>query len=490
MRACVVLALVLAGCARMDYVKVPTPTQYSQWTDQDQRRADGMKGVRYYLPRPFVHLKEPTPVAQRVAFVTFVLKGNQYEFVPPQNPPSWLLRVVPKQVSIRQALAAMLATPSRQDDPPKPGEQQEGTPTEGEGTKRPDAAQAPPTKLTARTGFINQSDPVTHLGSQMDIVYLPDFEEQFVIRPSFGMGQGDVETRLRNGWAAEVFSQQVDNSNLIPYVIRQVEEATQAAGRVAIELSKMGIVTLPTPSGAAKEEAGEVSPERAREVLGDVVLFKVAEIRIAQPGVYPILKPRELRQWLKASTVVSGTDPDDAFELFLQQANTPWIRPDVSFIPCPPFTMVGFNTTTDVLLAPATAAIAQADGPDEQNATPTPENAEATAAKEKIKAALLKDVSALGAQATKVNEQTVEVDSNAAGNATVIRLTNPTMEETPEVRQSIDQWISTALSLAEDSIDPDRITFVKTTAGDSLSHVEVVVPSDLASLAGKVDDAG
>ena len=68
--ALVFLTAAISGCARLDYVKVPTPTQYSGWTDEDQQKADSMKGVRYYLPRPFLHLKKSIPVAQRVAFIT------------------------------------------------------------------------------------------------------------------------------------------------------------------------------------------------------------------------------------------------------------------------------------------------------------------------------------------------------------------------------------------------------------------------------------
>jgi hypothetical protein len=47
----------------------------------------------------------------------------------------------------------------------------------------PEVSDKPPTELTPKTGFINDTDPVTKLSALMDIVYLPDFEEQFVIQP-------------------------------------------------------------------------------------------------------------------------------------------------------------------------------------------------------------------------------------------------------------------------------------------------------------------
>jgi hypothetical protein len=192
----------LAGCAGLDYIKVPTPTQHDSWTDQDQSKADAMKGARYYLPRPFLHLKESIPVAQRVAFIGFHLDPNEGAYVLdlPQNAPTWVTSVAPRKISITQALAATLAKTRVAAATP-----QAGAPGSETGPSRAEAP-APPGALKANTGFINQSDPVTALSAKMDVVYLPDFEEQYVIRPRMGLGKADIETRLRNGWAAEVFS--------------------------------------------------------------------------------------------------------------------------------------------------------------------------------------------------------------------------------------------------------------------------------------------
>jgi hypothetical protein len=76
----VLTIVVIMGCAKLDYVKVPTPSQYASWSDTDQRKADGLKGVRYYLPRPFLHLKQSIPVAQRVAFISFRYNPKAKEY--------------------------------------------------------------------------------------------------------------------------------------------------------------------------------------------------------------------------------------------------------------------------------------------------------------------------------------------------------------------------------------------------------------------------
>jgi hypothetical protein len=104
--------------------------------------------------------------------------------------------------------------------------------------------------------------------------------------------------------------------------------------------------------GGARQESASLG-ENAADVLGKTLLFKVVEVSMAQPGLYPILKPREMQHWLGRDVLVSGADPQETFELALQQANLPWIRPDMAFIPCPPFTVVGFNVTADVFLLPA-----------------------------------------------------------------------------------------------------------------------------------------
>ena len=110
--ALVFLIAAINGCARLDYVKVPTPTQYEIWTDKQQKRADNIKGVRYYLPRPFLHLKQSVPVAQRVAFISFGFETRTvnnvteqgYYLQMPDNPPTWLKRLAPEKISVSHRL--------------------------------------------------------------------------------------------------------------------------------------------------------------------------------------------------------------------------------------------------------------------------------------------------------------------------------------------------------------------------------------------------
>jgi hypothetical protein len=507
------VSCLVSACAGLDYLKVPTPTQYSNWTDNDQKTADAMKGVRYYLPRPFLHLKQSTPVAQRTALVSFRYDNAQKAYVleVPQDNPTWVRKIAPTKISITQALAATMAgkplatsknggeqvqsTKAGAGEDGKSDESAKGDSAQKTGPDTSPPASPPPSDLHARTGFINDTDPITRLGDRMDVVYLPDFEEQFVIKQKFGLGKADIETRLRNGWAAEVFAQKVDNSNLIPYVVDQLTKTSDAAA---------GIFTtwLPVASGlppGAKppslpqlqsSKAGEPDQQAAKNFLGDILIFKLAEVKIAQPGLYPILKPREIRQWLKFSGVVSGSDPEASFDAFLRQSQVPWIRPDMAFIPCPPFTMIGFNTTTDVFLAPATdriEEIASLEPPPKSDGKQPGANKLNDESTKKIEDALKKkDVAKekLGdALALQLELSSLTVAKDALGKSVVVSVPlKGAFDLTNDVKNKIASWIADVTPAAKDKSDVKAV--VTDPSGDK--RLEVQINATAQEVAGSI----
>lgn len=458
----------VASCAGLDYVKVPTPTQYSTWTDEDQRNADKMEGVRYYLPRPFVHLKQSVPVAQRTAFVSFVYdsRTKRYRATLPTAAPTWLVRAVPQSLSPAQALRLLSVASGAPKD--SLANEQDGTPREKPPSEPaqpmddqpdPKADDKPPTTLKATTGFINDTDPVTELSDLMDVVYLPDFEEQYVIHARTSLGQASIETKLRNGWAAEVFSNTVDNSNLIPYVFNQVEKASELAAKIVTTwasqgASDLGAVAL--ESLAHQQSAG--GDEGSLQLLGDVLLFKVAEVKLAQPGLYPILKPREIEHWLgKAAAPLTNGDPEANFETFLSSQRLPWIRPDMAFIPCPPFTVIGFNVTTDIYFAPASRPI---DLTTRTKVTKPTDHAAPSSGVLKLFEALLR-ARAGGAHAEirSLTGSDIEAQADATKTATVIRLKGKAGAFKADNKNDYGTWASTALKLSantqvQTAIDP------------------------------------
>jgi hypothetical protein len=367
----VIAVTITAGCAKITYQKVPSPVQWgSNWTIEKQIEADKMEGPRFYLPRPFLVVKTPVPIAARVAFISLEYDQSQkkYKLSLPSEAEAWVKRLLPNALTISQALKLKLATegPGKQEAAAtgkaaeESGKGEEAPPKEGTAKKE---EPAPPTTVIGRVTSLYKEDPVTKLGELFDVVYLPDFDEQFVIGRSFGLGKGDVQISLRNGWAAEVFGEQIDRSNLIPYVINQVENASKAALNVARDWGLMSagipVGALPLPSIGVKQEAlgaGE-DTTRALDMLGQTVLLKVVEIRVAQPGIYPILKPREILDWFGVAgqrVIISAATPDAALAELLNQKGLSWIRPDLAFIPAPPFTMVGFNIVNDAYIGTVT----------------------------------------------------------------------------------------------------------------------------------------
>jgi hypothetical protein len=361
--------------------------------------------------------------------------------------------VAPRAISVTQAIASVLAVRDMSEEKGSEKELQAGAP-EGEkpSVTGPDkqTKEPPPSSLKADTGFINASDPVTHLSEKLDVVYLPDFEEQYVIQPKTGLGQARIETRLRNGWAAEVFSQAVDNSNLIPYVIRQVEQASNAAAGIATTWipAAMGLPPGTKPLAAFKSfglEAGDVEDaDEAARVLGGILLFKVAEVRVAQPGLYPILKPREIRQWLKIGSIISDEDPEATFETFIQQANVPWIRPDMTFVPAPPFTVIGFNTTTDVFLAPSSQPT-QPMNPETTGGVAPPDRSVADSIdKERIKKALMEGKgNSIDNAINSLSENDIAIRATDGSKGTVIRMQSSQFK--PENLEKYKLWVLQAL---------------------------------------------
>jgi len=360
------------GCAKITYQKVPSPVQWgSNWTMEKQIEADKMEGPRFYLPRPFLVVKTPVPIAARVAFISLEYDQSQknYKLSLPREADTWVKRLLPETVTISQALKVKLATEvsGKQEAgaagkaADEPGKKEEAPPKEGAAKKE---EPTPPTTVIGRVTSLYKEDPVTKLGELFDVVYLPDFDEQFVIGRSFGLGKGDVQISLRNGWAAEVFGEQIDRSNLVPYVINQVENASKAALNIATTwgLTSVGVpvgaLPLPTNVGA-KQEALATGDDQARalDILGQTVLLKVVEIRVAQPGIYPILKPREIIDWFGVEgqrVIISAVSPDAALAELLRQKGLSWIRPDLALIPAPPFTMMGFNVVNDAYIGAVT----------------------------------------------------------------------------------------------------------------------------------------
>ena len=73
-----VLAVILAmtACVDAKIRKVRDPSDYTCWTDEDQRAVDRLCGLRFYLSRPYVAVHKPFPVTARTYLVDGVLSED------------------------------------------------------------------------------------------------------------------------------------------------------------------------------------------------------------------------------------------------------------------------------------------------------------------------------------------------------------------------------------------------------------------------------
>jgi len=75
-----ILCAATIGCAEVKIRKIPASVNYQDWRNGDQARADNIPGFRYYLPRPYVAVKQEFPVAGDDFLVAGTI-GNNGEVV-------------------------------------------------------------------------------------------------------------------------------------------------------------------------------------------------------------------------------------------------------------------------------------------------------------------------------------------------------------------------------------------------------------------------
>jgi len=413
------MAGLLAGCATVTVRKVPAPSQYMEWTDEMQRRADEMQGIRYYMPRPFINVFESFPIRTDI----YLAQG----VVSPDGKYISLTSVVPEEVfsnpdAARERHAApagvrlpspwdsavaaqgrftipvaMVKMPPREGAAPPPGTtpgdvpraqsaggalgpsvarevllrvlQGADPPIEFKGTgldgatladilknyfeQKGSAGPAPPTPLVSkleagkptgiqRTQVMNDNSlyAYTPMRGNFDVVYLPDFEEQYVVNGSANLGNANVALVTGQGWSLQGLDAVADNSEINRRIFDLIDTAVQVAKTAAFKGLNF-VPAAPVTQGAGGtlvlDDEAEVE---WKELAGTPVTLKFVVIHYAAKGVYPVLKPRELQQryW--------QTDPRfgyrygrhfcalDLFKLFPQK--TPASLVGLDFAPAPP----------------------------------------------------------------------------------------------------------------------------------------------------------
>jgi hypothetical protein len=342
-------AVALGGCATVNVKKVPSPAQYiidgrSYWTPAMQQEADKMEGFRFYLPRPFVSVFESFPVAtdiylgkgrvspdgRYVAIDSIMPLSTREDFssigsgatraFPSdlQIPGEWIFRPggapgqpVPQGPGEARA-GAEEAAPLSPDTMRKLQEAVEASrDSAGEAKKQSAAAQGAATQAAASAGKAKESAQqevtgqnrraVTNdngafayqpLRGNFDLVYLPDFDEQYAVSSHSGLGNAQFQVNLGQGWSLQGFNSFTDNSALTKRVFDVIDSGLEL-GKAAARAAALS-AGIPLPGEA---RAGVETPPpglRMEQAPGTPVALKIVVVQYAAKGLYPVIKPREL----------------------------------------------------------------------------------------------------------------------------------------------------------------------------------------------------
>jgi hypothetical protein len=207
--------------------------------------------------------------------------------------------------------------------------------------------------------------PLEKINDVFDVFYLPDFDEQYAVRVSAGLGKSSASVGLENGWMMEHATMEIDNVELGKFIFRNIEKFIDIGAAAASRGA------APAAS-AAKQLTDKAKTQSLVPGEKPTVVLRVRYVANATPGLYPILKPKESGN--PGSVSIEGNKP-----------------PTYVLIPFRPYTVLAFNVERQVLITLLNAAADRQPPPNGRDSS--------TSAKAKIEETLKK-------QADKITEPT------------------------------------------------------------------------------------
>jgi hypothetical protein len=393
---------VLVGCATVNVKKVPSPAQYvidgkNYWTPAMQQEADKLEGFRFYLPRPFVSVFESFPVAtdiylgkgrvspdgRYVAIDSIMPLSTREDFAAIG---SGTARALPGDLQIPRDWIFRPGAAASQAGQQKPGEARaatEGAPLSADAMRtlaevteasRDSAAKAEKQTSAAqnaaaeaatsagnakgsaqqvtgqsRRGVSNDNGAFAYqpLRGNFDLVYMPDFDEQYVVSSQSGLGNAQFQVNLGQGWSLQGFNSFTDNSALTKRVFDVIDTGLEL-GKAAARAAALS-AGIPLPGEA---RAGVEAPPlglRMDNAPGTPVALKIVVLHYAAKGLYPVIKPRELIARGSAAMVIDLAAPTPTLRRLndgdLARALAEHTRLEQrSTVPVYPYQYISFNT--------------------------------------------------------------------------------------------------------------------------------------------------
>jgi hypothetical protein len=278
--------------------------------------AGAPEGMRFYLPRPYVSVNEPFVIATSVYIAAGEMSPDG-SFVLLTEIPEDLRNDVPVNPGLAKggqkmgpiaidANSVLVSTPPpgaggpqgapAGDKSPKPASTDDSSKTPPAGNAAPTpsgGSTSTPGVLTYKVTNDNQAYGVIPQPRFFNIVWLPDWEEQYVITAKSGFGTANATINLGQGWSLQGLDAKVDNSAAVKPLMDFYSATLGALQKVATAKIEGPLAAVTgKPQGASAK-----TPATAKAAFGGgtLVSVKFTKARVVAPGLYKILKPKELQ---------------------------------------------------------------------------------------------------------------------------------------------------------------------------------------------------
>jgi hypothetical protein len=320
------LVLALSACSTVGVYKASS----DGFVPSNKNREDGFP---FYLPRPYVQVYEPFVISSDAYLAVGRVSADGNYLLIESLPPALSAIAIASPSSFGGASAVPLAkvrgfsakgtskalpkgkyqsgTPEPSDDaspdetpPDKPASSQPlaSAPAPGKvassssGTPAPDKPATEPASGKSKSTVSQSATPfVPTLGRRFfDVVWLPDFDEKYIIEHKPRLGNSKLGVTMTQGWGLFGLEAETDNSGLVGPLLNFYSQSLSALTKLTQSKILPGSLQSGTTEADSKE-LRQLGP-------GTPMSIKVTKVSVVAPGLYPVLKPAELERGKDAAS--------------------------------------------------------------------------------------------------------------------------------------------------------------------------------------------
>lgn len=300
--ACISAIAATSGCASVHVYKVV------EGKDQPE-------GIPFYLPRPYVQVYEPFVVASDVFLAAGqVSPDGKYLYIDNVAAKGALASILvtdpAKDTAIaRVPVANVRIVPTLTAGAPQSGSDAGSDSGDGKQADKPAPAASSPAAVASApagaasgagggttgpvgqfTATVSQSSvpfPSTLGRRFFDVVWMPDFDEKYVVQSKPGLGNANVGVTMVQGWGLYGLDARIDNAAIVKPLLDFYSTGLGALSQLAkTKILPASVVTGGVQSGPGDGGAGALA-------AGTRVSVKITRVSVAAPGLYPVLKSKE-----------------------------------------------------------------------------------------------------------------------------------------------------------------------------------------------------